>query len=142
MKKMIAIVAALFVVALAVPAFAQMYPGAADADFNNFLSKHPNEAAQLRSNPGLIDNQNWIHDHAALAQYLDNHPNVRKTIRAQSNGMRGPEPYAGRGPGDYDEHHQWHDANWWQQNNPAWWRAHHPDHADHHDADHHEEDHH
>lgn len=29
--------------------------------------------------------------------------------------------------GDYDEHHQWHDVNWWAHKNPAWAREHHRD---------------
>ncbi|HVB80338.1 MAG TPA: hypothetical protein VNE82_10405 [Candidatus Binataceae bacterium] len=29
--------------------------------------------------------------------------------------------------GDYDEHHQWHDRNWWVQNNHVWVQHHHPD---------------
>jgi len=29
--------------------------------------------------------------------------------------------------GDYDAHHQWHDRDWWVQNNHAWVHQHHPD---------------
>ena len=29
--------------------------------------------------------------------------------------------------GDYDTHQQWHDANWWMQNQPNWVSSHHPE---------------
>ncbi|MGH7779982.1 MAG: hypothetical protein ACREQR_09155 [Candidatus Binataceae bacterium] len=121
MKRLFTITAAaLFALAAAGLAFAQNY----DADFQHFLNKHPNEAAQLRANPKLIDNPTWVHNHGAMAQYLDNHPNVRRSIRGQVNG--------GRGYGDWDEHHVWRDPDWWQQNNPTWWRQHHPEWAESH----------
>ncbi len=127
MKSMLTIMAAALVaIATAGPAFAQVRQY--DADFNNYLNHHPNEAAQLRANPGLIDNPTYIHNHPGLNTYLNNHPNVRRTIRGQTNGMVGaPGPYAARGYGDYDEHHVWRSSDWWQQNNPGWWREHHPE---------------
>ena len=40
--------------------------------------------------------------------------------------------------GDYDEHHAWHDRDWWVQNNHPWVVQHHPDWVAHeHDHDHH-----
>lgn len=130
MKSMLLIMAAaLLAIATAGPAFAQV--GQYDADFNNYLSHHPNEAAQLRSNPRLIDDPAYIKNHPGLNTYLDNHPNVRRTIRAQSDGgMRrgGPEAYAGHGSGDYDSNHVWRDQGWWQKNHPDEWNKRHPDH--------------
>ena len=83
MKSMLTIMAAaLLAIATAGPAFAQVRQY--DADFNNYLSHHPNEAAQIQANPRLIDDPTYIKNHPGLNQYLDNHPNVRKTIRAQS----------------------------------------------------------
>jgi hypothetical protein len=29
--------------------------------------------------------------------------------------------------GDYDEHHAWHDRDWWLRNNHPWVEHHHPD---------------
>jgi hypothetical protein len=29
--------------------------------------------------------------------------------------------------GDYDEHHAWHDRDWWVRNNHPWVEHHHPD---------------
>jgi hypothetical protein len=31
------------------------------------------------------------------------------------------------GRGDYDDHHTWRDAGWWQERHPDWAQAHHPD---------------
>jgi len=32
-----------------------------------------------------------------------------------------------RGLGDYDQHHEWHDADWWREKQPDWVRKHHSD---------------
>ncbi len=34
--------------------------------------------------------------------------------------------------GDYDEHHGWHDADWWHDHHPGWLWQHHPEWAEHH----------
>jgi hypothetical protein len=31
------------------------------------------------------------------------------------------------GIGDYDQHHEWHDADWWRDHEPKWVQTHHPD---------------
>ncbi len=41
------------------------------------------------------------------------------------------------GYGDWDDHHVWHDRDWWVNNNRPWVQAHHPHWLDaHHDRDH------
>jgi len=42
--------------------------------------------------------------------------------RADEHGKRG----------DYDEHHGWHDADWWHDHHPGWLWQHHPEWAEHH----------
>ncbi|MHB8382032.1 MAG: hypothetical protein ACYDC3_06790 [Candidatus Binataceae bacterium] len=142
MKKVFTIMAAMFAMAVAAPAFAQMNPGQADSEFSRFLHNHPNEARQLQSNPGLIDDHGWINKHPGLHTYLMNHPHVRDSLRGQGGGMMGEAGRmggpgmmggpGGRGDGDYDANHQWHNAQWWQQNNPQQWRQNHPQWAQNH----------
>lgn len=53
----------------------------------------------------------------------------------------GAPPYAYAPPpvGDYDEHHEWHNRDWWIQNNHPWVQQHHPNwiaHERRHDDDH------
>ena len=31
------------------------------------------------------------------------------------------------GMGDYDQHHEWHDASWWGKHDPKWVQEHHAD---------------
>jgi hypothetical protein len=45
-------------------------------------------------------------------------------------GYRAPAPVV---VGDYDEHHAWHDRNWWVANNRGWVQEHHSDWLNHHD---------
>ncbi len=49
---------------------------AANAD--HYLDKHPEVASQLRQNPKLIDNPNYLAAHPSLQSYLQNHPEVRQ----------------------------------------------------------------
>ena len=48
--------------------------------------------------------------------------------------MAAPPP---NGYGDYDEHHQWRDQNWWYEHHPDWVAQHHPDGAHNGDWDEH-----
>jgi hypothetical protein len=36
------------------------------------------------------------------------------------------------GWGDYGDHHEWHDADWWHAHSPGWMWEHHPEWAEHH----------
>jgi hypothetical protein len=40
-----------------------------------------------------------------------------------------PRVYADEhhGIGDYDQHHEWHAADWWRDHDPKWVQTHHPD---------------
>jgi len=50
------------------------------ASFDQFLDKHHEIAEQLRKNPGLVNNQQFLNDHPALQEYLGTHKNVREEI--------------------------------------------------------------
>ena len=50
------------------------------ASFDQFLDKHREIAEQLRRNPGLVNNQQFLADHPALQTYLTAHKNVREEI--------------------------------------------------------------
>ncbi len=51
--------------------------------FQNFLSTHPNVAAQLQSNPNLLYDPNWRHQHPDLQRYVGDHKQVWKGIMAK-----------------------------------------------------------
>ena len=50
------------------------------ASFDQFLDKHRETAEQLRQNPGLVNNQQFLNNHPALQEYLSAHKNVREEI--------------------------------------------------------------
>jgi phage tail protein X len=47
-----------------------------------YLDEHPEVAHQLASNPGLVDNPQFLATHPGLDQYLSAHPNVRAELQA------------------------------------------------------------
>jgi len=49
----------------------------AEAMNDQYLANHPRLAKQLRDNPSLIDNPDWVRSHPHLRDYLRNHPEVR-----------------------------------------------------------------
>jgi hypothetical protein len=64
------------------------------ADMDHFLDEHPEIAQQLRKDPSLIDNRQWVANHPALQEYLQNHPQISATFRANPNlFMRDEERY-------------------------------------------------
>jgi len=49
--------------------------------FNQFLDAHPEVAGQLRQDPSLIDNRDFVQSRPALQDYLRDNPGVRDEIR-------------------------------------------------------------
>jgi hypothetical protein len=50
------------------------------ASFDTFLNSHPEIAEQLRKDPRLADNQQFVQDHPAFQQFLQDHPEVRQQL--------------------------------------------------------------
>jgi hypothetical protein len=55
------------------------------ASMNHFLDSHPEIAEQLRKDPSLIDNRQFIANHPALQEYLQQHPRVSAEFREHPN---------------------------------------------------------
>jgi hypothetical protein len=93
-------------------ALAQAPRPAAEKQWQQFLTKHPNAQAGLVNDPG------YLAKHPGMAKWLHEHPTVSAYARRQGQ------------IGGWDKKNQWHDRDWWTQNNPAWVRAHHPEWTD------------
>jgi phage-related protein len=50
------------------------------ATFNSFLDKHPEISEQLRKDPSLADNQQFLHNHPALQQFLQEHGQIKAQL--------------------------------------------------------------
>src|SRR6266567_294971 len=50
------------------------------ASFDRFLDGHPEIAEQLRRDPSLVRNEDFVRDHRDLQEYLQQHPGVREEI--------------------------------------------------------------
>jgi hypothetical protein len=50
------------------------------ASFDRFMDSHPEIAEQLRKDPSLVKNEDFVRDHRDLQEYLQNHPGVREEI--------------------------------------------------------------
>jgi hypothetical protein len=67
------------------------------ASFDRFLDSHRETAEQLRKNPSLIDNQEFVKSHPSLQTYLQDHPGVREEIKENPNAFMQQEAR-------YDQH--------------------------------------
>ena len=64
------------------------------ARFDQFLDSHKNIDTQLRKDPSLINNEQFLKDHSELQSYLQDHPRTREAITQDPNGfMRSEERY-------------------------------------------------
>ena len=64
------------------------------ASFNRFLDEHREVAEQVRKDPSLLDNRNFVQNHPALQTYLQNNPGVRDQLRQDPNAfMRQEDAY-------------------------------------------------
>lgn len=64
------------------------------ANFDQFLDSHREIGEQLRKNPSLADNQQFLKNHPALQSYLQDHPEVRQQLQQDPNSfMRQEDRY-------------------------------------------------
>jgi phage-related protein len=57
------------------------------SSFDNFLDSHPEVSEQLRKDPSLVNNEDFVEKHPALQQYLQQHPEIREQISQNPNGV-------------------------------------------------------
>lgn len=57
------------------------------ARFDQFLDNHREISEQLRKNPSLVNDQQYLKDHPALQTYLQDHPAVRQEITQNPNAF-------------------------------------------------------
>jgi phage-related protein len=57
------------------------------ARFDQFLDSHREIAEQLRKDPSLVNNKEYVEDHPALQTYLQEHPGIREEIKENPNGF-------------------------------------------------------
>jgi hypothetical protein len=57
------------------------------ANFDQFLDNHRETAEQLRKNPSLVNNEEFVKNHPALQTYLQQHPQVREEVKENSDAF-------------------------------------------------------
>ncbi len=71
------------------------------AAMDKFLDSHPEIEEQLRKDPSLIRNDEFVEKHPALQQYLQEHPGIREEFTENPNAfMRQEERYERREDSD------------------------------------------
>jgi len=75
------------------------------AEMDQFLDGHPEVAEQLRKDPSLINNQDFIEKHPELQEFLQNHPGVREEFQENPNAFMRRENRYERHEGDEDRDH-------------------------------------
>jgi phage-related protein len=54
---------------------------------DRFMDAHPEIAEQLRKDPSLVDDKKFVASHAALQQFLADHPGVREEYKENPNAF-------------------------------------------------------
>jgi hypothetical protein len=63
-------------------------------NMDSFLDSHPEIAEQLRKDPSLVDNKQFVNSHPALQQFLAEHPGVNEEYKENPNAfMRQEDRY-------------------------------------------------
>ena len=70
------------------------------AEMDRFLDSHPEVAEQLRKDPSLINNQDFVEKHPGLQEFLENHPGVREEFKENPNAFMRQENRYERHEGD------------------------------------------
>jgi hypothetical protein len=73
------------------------------ASFNRYLGSHPEIAEQIRKNPSLCDNAQFLKNHPSLQTYLQQNPGVRQQLQQNPNGFMQAEDRFDRGQAGQDQ---------------------------------------
>ena len=57
------------------------------AGFDQFADSHREIAEQLRKNPSLVNNREFVENHPQLQAYLQDHPGIRQEMQENPNGF-------------------------------------------------------
>ena len=57
------------------------------ANFDQFLDSHRETAEQLRKDPSLVNNEQFVKSHPDLQAYLQQHPEVREEVKENPNAF-------------------------------------------------------
>jgi phage-related protein len=57
------------------------------ANFDHYLDSHRETAEQLRKDPSLVNNDEFVKSHPSLQTYLQQHPGVRSAIKQNPNAF-------------------------------------------------------
>jgi len=74
------------------------------ADMDRFMDSHPEIAEQLRKDPSLINNKQFVENHPALQEFLQSHPGVREEFTENPNAFMRREERFDRREDDRDDH--------------------------------------
>jgi hypothetical protein len=66
------------------------------AAFHQFLDTHPEIGEQVRKNPSLLDDRNFVSNHPALDTFLRDHPGINDRVRNDAVGFMREEDRFGR----------------------------------------------
>ena len=61
------------------------------SNMDQFLDSHPETAEQLRKNPALVNNRDFVQNHPELHQFLQQHPGVSQEFKENPNAFMGRE---------------------------------------------------
>jgi hypothetical protein len=75
------------------------------ANFDRFLDSHREIAEQVRKNPSLVDDREFVTNHPALQTYLQEHPAVREQLRQNPNAFMQEENRFDRREDDRNANH-------------------------------------
>lgn len=59
--------------------------------FDQFLDSHPEVEKDLRQNPSLVDDQQFVSSHPGLKEFLEDHPKIRTEIKAHPEAFMNKE---------------------------------------------------
>jgi hypothetical protein len=66
-----------------------------ESGFNQFMTSHREIAEQVRKNPSLLNDKDFVRNHPALQSFLQQNPGVRDEIRQNPNAFTRPEQPSG-----------------------------------------------
>ena len=110
-SRLLAASATLMTLAFVAPAFAQQpLPQALGGEgaFHNFLESHPQIKSDLKKDPGLVNNPEYVEKHPAFKEFYGKHPEVQGELKENAPEFMRREEWGFR----HQEKYEHSEARW------------------------------
>jgi hypothetical protein len=90
---------------LAVSTLALAQSPSEDGRFDKYIGSHPRVADELKGNPSLVNDPEWVSKHPGFQKFIQNHPAVREELKQNPGKIINHEKQVDRSSASHTSRH-------------------------------------